>query len=179
MRRMDEAMVVSRGLSRALLRGTAPAIALAISLAGATVGTASPGLADERAEVLTANARFYAALNQIFQGEVAAMTTMWSHADDVTYMGPTGHFEHGWAAVLKDWQSQAVLKLGGKVEPADMQVVLGRDVAVISDYEMGENTNAQGKVERVKLRATNIFRKEGGAWKMVGHLTDLLPYLAK
>ena len=35
------------------------------------------------------------------------------------------------------------------------------------------------KVEKVKLRATSIFRKEAGLWKMVGHQTDKLPYLAK
>ena len=104
---------------------------------------------------------------------------VWSHADDVTYMGPTGGVEHGWSAVLKNWQGQAALKLGGRVEPADMQAVIGRDLAVVTAYEQGENTNADGKVARVKLRATNIFRKEGGQWKMIGHHTDPLPYLAK
>jgi ketosteroid isomerase-like protein len=50
---------------------------------------------------------------------------------------------------------------------------------VLSDYEVGQNTNANGKIARVKLRATNIFRKEAGAWKMVGHHTDTLPYLTQ
>jgi ketosteroid isomerase-like protein len=94
-------------------------------------------------------------------------------------MGPNGQVEHGWSAVLKAWQSQAAMKLGGKVEPTDMQAIAGSDVAVVTEYEVGENTNANGKVEHVKLRATNSFRKEGGAWKMVGHHTDTLPYLAK
>ena len=71
------------------------------------------------------------------------------------------------------------MKLGGKVEPAEMQAIVGSDVAVVTLYEEGENTNAKGKVERLKLRATNSFRKEGGLWKMVGHHTDTLPYLAK
>jgi hypothetical protein len=29
----------------------------------------------------------------------------------------------------------------------------------------------------VSIRATNLFRKESGAWKMIGHHTDLLPFL--
>ena len=168
-------MAISQRVSRALIRGAA----LTIALAFATVGTASPRSANERAAVVAANAQFYAALNQMFKGELGAMKAVWSHADDVTYMGPTENFERGWAAVLKDWEGQAALKLGGRVEPADIQIILGRDVAVVSDYENGENTNAQGKVERVRLRATNIFRKEGRRWKMVGHHTDPLPYLAK
>jgi len=166
---------MSKRLRMAWLRATAVVIALACAI----VGTITPGAAKERGAVLAANAQFYAALNQMFKGELAPMKVMWSHADDVTYMGPTGNFERGWAAVLKDWEGQAALKLGGRVEPTDIRVVLGRDLAVISNYEIGENTNAQGKIERLKLRATNIFRKEGRRWKMVGHHTDLLPYLAK
>jgi ketosteroid isomerase-like protein len=154
-------------------RGAGLSIMLAAMLA------ASSAAADEHGDVLAANAQFYAALNDMFKGDLAPMKTVWSHADDVTYMGPTGNFEHGWAAVLKDWEGQAAMKLGGQVEPADIQVTLGDKMAVVSDFEMGENNNAQGNVEHLKLRATNVYRKEGVQWKMVGHHTDPLPYLAK
>jgi ketosteroid isomerase-like protein len=40
--------------------------------------------------------------------------------------------------------------------------------------ESGENTNIGGKAEKVAIRATNLFRNEGGAWKMIGHHTDRL-----
>ena len=151
-----------------------------LPLAICAIASATARAADtDRDAVLAANARFYAALNQMFTGQLSPMKDVWSHADDVTYMGPTGDYERGWNAVLKDWEGQAALKLGGRVEPADIQVVVGQTLAVVTDYESGENTNAQGKVERVKLRATNTFRKESGQWKMVGHHTDKLPYLSK
>lgn len=150
-----------------------------IVIGGAVLLTGTPASAGNREAVLAANAGFYAALNKMFTGDIVPMTAVWSHADDVTYMGPTGGLERGWSTVLKDWESQAAMKLGGRVEPAEMQVIVGQDVAAVTDYEVGENTNANGKVERVKLRATNIFRKEGGQWKMVVHQTDKLPYLAK
>ena len=155
------------------LRGAILAIAFAL------FSTAAAAAGNDRQAVLAANAQFYSALNKMFVGELAPMEAVWSHAGDVTYMGPNGQFERGWSAVLKTWQDQAALKLGGSVEPAEMQLIVGRDVAVVTDFEEGENTNAKGKVERVKLRATNSFRKEGGTWKMVGHHTDTLPYLAK
>ncbi|MGB8365437.1 MAG: YybH family protein [Rhizomicrobium sp.] len=155
------------------------AAASVIGVAVMFISLSAPAAENDTAAVLAANAQFYAALNKMFVGELAPIVAVWSHADDVTYMGPTGNFEHGWSAVLKDWKGQAAMKLGGKVAPVDAQVIAGRDVAVVNDYEEGENTNAQGKVVLLKLRATNIFRKEGGQWKMVGHHTDPLPYLAK
>jgi ketosteroid isomerase-like protein len=115
----------------------------------------------------------------MFKGNLTPMKAVWSHADDVTYLGPTGKFERGWAAVLRDWEGQAAMKLGGKVEPVEIHVIVGKDVAVVNDYEQGENTNAAGKVERLRLRATNVFRKEGGRWTMVRHHTDPLTYLSK
>lgn len=154
------------------------ALGMAVAVCVMTGTAAHAGDTDKDA-VLAANAKFYAALNQVFTGEVTAMKDVWSHANDVTYMGPTGNYEHGWTGVLKDWEGQAALKLGGRVEPSEIEVVVEPTLAVVTNYELGENTNAQGKVEHVKLRATNTFRKESGQWKMVGHQTDKLPYLAK
>jgi len=153
------------------------ALLLAIVLVSATTTThASP---ESRSAVLAVNAQFYAAINKMFTGDIGPIKAVWSHADDVTYMGPTGQFERGWSTVAKDWEGQAALKLGGHVEPVEIQVVVGQDIAVVSDYEQGENTNANGKVERLRLRATNVYRKEAGQWKMIGHHTDPLPYLNK
>lgn len=129
--------------------------------------------------VLKANEAFYAALNKMFTGDIEPLKDVWSHGDDVLYMGPTGLYERGWSAVLKDWQAQAAMKLGGRVTPTDVHALVGSDLAVVSDYEMGENTNARGQLQKLRLRATNVFRKEGGVWKMVDHHTDPLPYLVK
>ena len=150
-------------------------------LSVAVLVCATLALAAEKDEqpVRNAVAQFYAALNEMFTGELGQMKKVWSHADDVTYMGPGGGFQVGWNQVLKNWEAQAALKLGGKVEPADMRVTVGTEIAVVSCYEKGENTNAKGETQKVSIRATNIFRKENGEWKMIGHHTDLLPYLAQ
>lgn len=168
-------MVTARNFRIASLRRVALAIGLSFTLISASAQVPNKG----KAAVLAANAQFYAAINAMFTGDVGPIEAIWSHADDVTFMGPNGQFDDGWSAVFKDWKSQAALKLGGHVEPVEIHAIAGQDVAVVSDYEQGENTNANGKVQHVKLRATNIFRKEGGQWKVVGHHTDLLSYLAK
>lgn len=129
-------------------------------------------------EVLAVNDQFYAALNTLFTGELAPMSEVWSHAADVTYMGPVGGFQVGWEAVQKDWEAQAAMKLGGSVEAVDVYVTAGKELAMVSNYEKGENTNANGEIQKVSIRATNLYRKEDGQWKMIGHHVDLLPQMA-
>jgi ketosteroid isomerase-like protein len=60
-----------------------------------------------------------------------------------------------------------------------MQINLGQDIAITHNFEKGENINAEGKPRKVSIRATTLFRKEDGKWKMIGHHTDSLPFLAK
>ena len=129
--------------------------------------------------VRAATEEFYSALNGVFTGELGPMKKLWSHNDDVTYMGPGGGFRLGWKQVLADWETQADLKLGGKVEPKEMRITVGRDLAIVSNYEIGQNMMADGKPQEVKIRATNLFRNENGTWKMIGHHTDILPFLQK
>lgn len=118
--------------------------------------------------------RFYDALNAMFEDDLEPMKAVWSHADDVVYMGPGGSIKTGWPEVLEDWERQAARRLGGRVEPKDVHFTCGEDIAVMSARECGENTNIGGKHEKVAIRVTNIFRKENGEWKMIGHHTDLL-----
>ena len=138
----------------------------------------TPSPAAEK-DVLAATKQFYAALNQLFTGEMKPMTEIWSHADDVTYMGPVGGFQVGWDAVRKEWEAQAAMKLGGKLEATEMRITAGKDLAVVSNYVKGENINAKGEIQKVSIRATNIFRQEDGQWKLIGHHVDLLPQMAK
>ena len=146
-------------------------------LAAILLATGTPASAQNEEEVREAAAQFYAALNTLFTGDAEPMKAVWSHADDVTYMGPMGGFQVGWSAVEEIWEAQADLKLGGKVEAVDMQITVGRDLAITHNYENGENEGPDGVALSVSIRATNIFRKEDGEWKMVGHHTDLLPHL--
>ncbi len=122
---------------------------------------------------------FYGALNAMFTGDLEPMKAVWSHADDVTYMGPTGGFRVGWDDVLADWQGQADQKLGGKVEPSDIHIVTGPEIAIVKNRERGENVGPDGDPLVVELRASLVLRKEDGVWKVIGHQTDLLPFLSE
>lgn len=156
-----------RGLAASLLSLGVAAMALPLP-AGA-----AEALARTPQEAATA---FYGALNRMFRGDVAAMEHVWSHGDDVTYMGPGGDYLVGWKQIWPVWQQQGAMKLGGRVDPRHSRFTAGKDLAVMSTVEVGQNV-VKGKPQQVVIRVTNVFRKEGSAWKMIGHHTDLLPYI--
>lgn len=153
-------------------RGAAALALCIVALAHSTAARA------DEAAVRAAAAQFYEALNTMFTGDAGPMLAVWSHADDITYMGPAGGLHVGWDQVKPIWTATADMKLGGSVEPTEMRVNAGADLAVTSNYEVGRNV-VNGKTEMVTIRATNIFRLENGQWKMIGHHTDLLAFLAK
>lgn len=126
--------------------------------------------------VAAATANFYAALNTMFTGDGQPMKDAWSRARDITYMGPNGVYLIGWEKIEQEWNAQAASKLGGRVTPQQLHTVVGADLAVINCIESGENI-VNGKKETVQIRSSTAFRKENGAWKVIGHQTDLLGYM--
>lgn len=152
--------------------------ACALFIAGMVLVSAASAAQSEELAVRQATAGFYTALNSMFKGDIEPMKDVWSHADDVTYMGPDGKFSVGWNQVFSDWESQAAMKLGGEIRAEQVHVTIGRDLATVECREFGQNI-VNGKPTQVSLRATNVFRKENGQWKMIGHHTDLLPFMQK
>jgi len=151
--------------------------AIVFSAATACLANPASSPADESKAVQQATARFYTSLNAMFTGDANPMLEVWSHAEDVSYMGPAGDFLVGWDEVRDVWQAQAALNLGGKVEPYELRGTVGEELAFTQCIEKGTNRDAEGNTVQVSIRATNLFRKENGRWKMIGHHTDLLPFL--
>jgi len=130
-----------------------------------------------RREVEDAAANFYAALNVMFSGDAQPMKDAWSHAQDITYMGPNGLYLIGWTQIEQEWNAQGAARLGGRVTPQNLHVVAGTDIAVINCVEAGENI-VDGRTETVRIRSSTVFRREAGDWKVIGHQTDLLGYMS-
>lgn len=152
--------------------------ALAIVFAASVSARDASTAQSNESTVQEATAGFYTALNAMFTGDVDPMKDAWSHAEDVTCMGPDGSVKVGWNEVLANWEVQAKMKLGGEIRHELIMATVGQDLAVVQCREVGENV-IDGKPIAVSLRATNVFRKENGVWKMIGHQTDNLPFLQK
>lgn len=125
-------------------------------------------------EVRTASDQFYAALNRMASGDAGPMADVWSHSATVTTMHPIGGREVGWDQVKGPWEQVAGLSSGGQVELSDQLIQVVGDLAYEVGTEQGQVTLA-GQQVSIDQRVTNIYRREGGVWKIVHHHTDLSP----
>ncbi|MFL5844767.1 MAG: YybH family protein [Solirubrobacteraceae bacterium] len=116
---------------------------------------------------------FYDALNAVLGGDAEPMLTLWSHADDVTYMSPFGELLVGWEPVRASWHAQAGQRLGGRVDPAELRHFDSPSLGSVVGFERG-SVQIEGTTTPVDIRATSTYRLEDGRWKMIGHHTDPL-----
>ena len=150
---------------------------LMIAVASISLTVAANAADASYSSLKAANKGFYSALNTMFTGNIAPMISLWSHGNDVTYLGPDGRFLTGWSSVKGCWNEQAAMKLRGKAASSNFRyfMVPGSGIAVVQDIE--EVTTDKGL--KLLMRATNVYRLENGSWKMVSHHTDKLPAVLK
>ena len=109
--------------------------------------------------------------------------TLWkqhaSHRDDATILGGFGGYgEKGWAAVgaRYDWASSQYKGGGASVKVEYLSIVVGGDLAYTVGVERQEGARVgdQQSPGRRALRATQVFRREGDAWKLLHRHADPL-----
>ena len=125
------------------------------------------------AELERAALGFYTALASLLDGDVGPMLRVWSHADDVTYMGPFGELLVGWEPIRDSLTAQAAQHLGGTVQPEELHYYASPTLGVVVGYERGAN-ELNGQPIPVDVRATSVYRLDIGQWLMIGHHTDRL-----
>jgi ketosteroid isomerase-like protein len=99
---------------------------------------------------------------------------VWSHSAAVTAMHPIGVREVGYDAVAGSFDQVASLASGGKVELKDQQVRIVGDAAYEIGSEVGQ-IKLGGQQVAIDHRVTNIYAREGIAWKLVHHHADASP----
>ncbi|HEX5502792.1 MAG TPA: nuclear transport factor 2 family protein [Thermomicrobiales bacterium] len=122
--------------------------------------------------------RFYSGMNRAINGDPGAMSELpdvCSQTDDMTLMSEMGGRQLGWPEVRATWEMGAQAVSGGSVAVSDLRVtLLGQDGA----YTTGTLT-ASVLIGATPLhfsaRCTDVFRREGGAWKLIHHHLDMLP----
>ena len=132
---------------------------------------------DEKA-IHAAVDRWIVALNAMFEGDPEPFAELYSHADDVTYMGAEGTYCVGWDAAYDDWKKQAEKSLGGEVHATEIHVIIDGKMATATHYTKGAITTAEGETVEQQVRETSVFRKEQDVWKMVAHQADYYPVWA-
>jgi ketosteroid isomerase-like protein len=125
-------------------------------------------------DVRKASKQFYAALNRMANGDASAMAGAWSHGKHATTMHPIGGRDIGWDAIKASFGEVASLASKGNIEMKDQIVRVVGDVAYELGVERGEITMGGHRAD-IEHRVTNIYEREGGAWKLVHHHTDTSP----
>lgn len=122
-------------------------------------------------EVRKASEAFYAALNRMGNGVKGAMAEVWSHGPQVTAMHPIGGRTTGWDAVRESFDKVAGIASDAEIGLKDQCIQAFGDVAYELGVEFGKFKMA-GKDVNLEHRVTNIYKREGGGWKVIHHHTD-------
>jgi ketosteroid isomerase-like protein len=125
---------------------------------------------DEVSRLLEANRSFYSALERRNFGE---MEECWSHADDVACTHPGWHRLDGWDEVSRSWQAIFTNSRPWRVRCEGERAIVDGALAVVFCTENLEAIGGQG--EPARMQATNVYRKENDAWKMVHHHASPMP----
>lgn len=129
-------------------------------------------------EVRKASNQFYAALNNMTNGDAESLKKIWSHNAAVTTMHPIGGRQVGWDEVWEAWEQTGQVASDGHVELQDQLIRVVGKLA----YEVGTEVatfKIAGKKVEGQIRVTNIYRKKSGKWKVVHHHTDVAPAMVE
>jgi ketosteroid isomerase-like protein len=117
----------------------------------------------ERARVLAANERFYAALRE---SDFNAMDALWSRRKAVAVFHPNWRGIDGRDAVMESWYRILVSGTPPPIHPVEPTAIVNRATGLVICEE---------DVDGVRLLATNVFINEDGHWRMTHHQASPLP----
>lgn len=115
---------------------------------------------------------FYAAANQLLSGDCAPFAEIWSKADDISHLGPTGALVIGHSAVMEQFAKEAAMAFQGTLVADARRFVESAEMGYLVCVERTSGMSQAGEPIQTDIRATTIFRKQDGHWRAVHHHTD-------
>jgi ketosteroid isomerase-like protein len=115
---------------------------------------------------------FYAAGNRMLAGDLSGFEAIWSEADDISQLGPMGATVTGRAAVMEEFAREAAMGFQGTLRADERQFVETPEMGFLVCTERTSGMTRAGEAIATDIRATTIFRKEDGHWRVIHHHTD-------
>jgi ketosteroid isomerase-like protein len=113
-------------------------------------------------------ARLRAAMAQAANGDISAITALYSHRSDSTSFYGWGGYEKGWEAVARRWDWAGQQFKGGTVAYENITTVVTSELAYTTDIESFEARMAgMDAPTRWSNRVTHVFRLEDGEWRLL------------
>ena len=117
-------------------------------------------------------------MTRFVTGDSEPFKARWSHQPDVSIMGAWGTAEVGWrdSEPRLDWAA-ARFKGGNWTQELLSAATSGDLLYTVTIERMEPVLEGQAAPGRSELRVTHVFRREGGAWKVVHRHAD--PIISK
>lgn len=158
-------------VAEAVSLAEAPAVSPATRRGGADrCAVADPGLRDVLVALREGTRRF-------MNGDAALWLDNASRGDDVMIMGAWGGQEKGWSAVEARyrWASARFRDSAAELDVEYLTAFESDCLAVTTAIERAPvKVEGRERAASMALRVTHVFRKEGGAWKLVLRHADPL-----
>jgi ketosteroid isomerase-like protein len=117
--------------------------------------------------------RCHAAITRQSQGDPEPFLELWSHADDVTIMAAIGGYQAGVDS------GRGLLTAASRTQHFDgwraenLATVLDDNLAFTVELEHYARTG-DGEDKGMTLRATQVYRREDGQWRVIHRHGDIL-----
>ena len=115
-------------------------------------------------------------IDSISSGSPTLVKENASHSNDITIFGAFGGYEKGWEQVGPRYDWAAAQMKGSQPKKSKIEYI---DIIISGDlaYTVALASVVQGATNSekdLKLRVTEIFRKENGSWKLLHRHADAL-----
>ena len=112
----------------------------------------------------------------LHNGDVTPRLSTWSHTDPITVFGAGVPWRTGWCDVraVFEWVASSFTSC----DEYDFELIAADadgELAYTVGIERYRATTADGRVVQNELRATHVYRRENGAWKIVHRHGDHVP----
>jgi len=115
---------------------------------------------------------FYASGNKLLLGDPSDFEALWSEADDISHLGPLGQICTGRAAVMAEFAKESAMGFEGTLVADERRFVETPEMGLFVCIERTRGMTKAGEAITTDIRATTIFRKEAGHWRVLHHHTD-------
>ena len=124
-------------------------------------------------------ARLHAAMAQVANGDIGAITALYSHCSEATSFYGWGGYEKGWGAVAQRWDWASQQFKGGTVSYENITTVVTAELAYATDieekYRESEQQTFRGFVEKLAKLDADKKRFDALVWQEFPRSIRVLP----
>lgn len=117
--------------------------------------------------------RCHAAITEQSQGRPEPFLALWSRAADVTIMAAIGGYQVGFDAISELLTAASKTQQFDGWQAENLATVMNVDLGFTVELEHYAHT-VDGEEKGMTLRATQIYRREDGQWRVIHRHGDVL-----